>query len=386
MTNIMTKLRLESFVLLCVSTFCLLHLAGCSSVPSNNTHASFTAVKPLTSAASKPVLIAVAKPVANNTAPPVWIFQEAKDYPYQQYLTGVGSGQSRAHAEDAALRALSLTFNAQVKAVTDTREEFQDRTIRGENIFSSNIEMHQQTLISTEKILENVQFAEAWTDPKTREVHVLAIINRKTTGEIISNRIAEQDNDIKQLVNRSRSSKDKVIGIRQLRQAKSIALSRERNNADLRVINPQRSIPAPISTLDIDDYLYQQLQNLKLAIKVEGKYEQEIRAAIVEGLTQFGFAVKPGTSQQNADIIIQGQTQFENADLPQWKFVRWNIRLNLISQNTGKTFASVADQGREGHLNFKEAETKAVRAMQEGTVTLLGNKILDFIYGNNTVG
>ncbi|MEK6583471.1 MAG: hypothetical protein AABY66_01325, partial [Nitrospirota bacterium] len=112
-------------------------------------------------------------------------------------------------------------------------------------------------------------------------------------------------------------------------------------------------------------------------------HNKDIRSSIIEGLTKEGFSVEEKGDLEKLDLLVRGVASLENADLPQWKFVRWDITVDLVNQTTGKVFGSFTRHGREGHLNFKEAEDKAVKALQKDIINELSQKLISFIYGEN---
>ena len=316
---------------------------------------------------------------------PDWIEGKSRKYSDEQYLIGVGYGDTRKAAEDAAYTAIGRIFQSEIKSKTNEWESYTQTDIKGKSQSKRDIHIDQIISVATNKVLEDITIAEIWVDETKKQTYALGVMERTHAMSSLSDRITAMDRDISSLQQKAMDSLDKVESIRILRSAMKTLLNREVYNADLRVINPAgKGIDPPISLTDIRQRIQDMFsKEVHIGIQVNGPHQSEIRSSIMEGLTKEGFLVEDTGELSNLDILVSGRVDFEQADLPEYKYVRWAITIDLINQKSGKTFGSLARNGREGHLSFKEAEAKALHGLQKDIVHSLNQVLVSFIFGDD---
>ncbi|NVM23611.1 MAG: LPP20 family lipoprotein [Desulfobacterales bacterium] len=318
---------------------------------------------------------------------PDWVDGSAVEYPVEQYLTGVGFGDTRRAAEDSAYAAISRIFQAQINSRTKELEKYVQTEIRGKVQTARDIQIDQLTSVATKKVLEDIKIAEMWVGSE-KLTYALAIMDRAHAVAVLRERVAAMDRDVRGLQGKSDSTADKVEAVRCLRRAMKILVNRDVYNTDLRIVNPAgKGIDPPVSLTSIRQKIQGLLANdIHIGVEVGGPHNARIRSAILEGLTKEGFSIEEGGEQSKIDILVKGKVSFEQADLPKWKFVRWAISVDLVNQSNGKIFGSLTKNGREGHLNFPEAEERAAKALQKEIVGKLSAMMVSFIYGQDGGG
>jgi hypothetical protein len=124
-------------------------------------------------------------------------------------------------------------------------------------------------------------------------------------------------------------------------------------------------------------------------VEVDGPHNNEVRAAIVEGLNRQGLPVVPAGSPApdlQPDLIVKGGVTFEPIQMPaggSTRFVRWSAAFDLTDRAAQQVIGSVTRQGREGHLTASEAEARALRAAGQEVTEEVGRRIAEFIYGKD---
>lgn len=314
---------------------------------------------------------------------PDWVDGRARKYPAEQYLTGVGFGDTRRAAEDSAYAAISRIFQAQISSRTKEWEKYVQTEIKGKIRTTRDIQIDQLTSVGTKKVLEDIRIAETWVDESEKSTYALAIMDRGHAAAVLRERIAGMDRDVLDLRRKAADTPDKVEAVRSLRQAMRILLNRDLYNIDLRIVNPAgKGVDPPVSLINIRQEIQRLLSHdIHIGVEVGGPYHARIRSAILEGLTKEGFSLEESEDQSKIDVLVKGKVNFKKADLPKWKFVRWAISIDLINHKNGKIFGSLTKNGKEAHLNFSQAEEKAVRALQKEIVNELGALMVSFIYG-----
>ncbi len=320
---------------------------------------------------------------AFSASKPDWIEGKSRKYPDDMYLIGVGFGDTRKAAEDEAYAALSRIFQADIQSKTKEWEKYVQTDVKGKSQSTRDIQIDQLTSVATNKVLEDVTIADVWISESEKLTYALVVMDRQHSMVSLNEKIANADRDIMELQKQASESTDKIETVRALRSAMKTFLNREVYNTDLRIINPAgKGIAPPVSLVTIKQKIQDLLsKQIHIGVQVDGPHKSEIRSSIIEGLTKEGFSVEEKGDPAKLDILVRSNVEFENADLPQWKFVRWDITVDLVNQKSDKVFGSFNRHGREGHLNFKEAEAKAVRELQKEISGGLSQMLVSFIYG-----
>jgi len=331
------------------------------------------------------LLILSISDLAHSASKPDWIEGKSRKYPPEQYLTGVGYGDDRKAAEDSALAAIARIFQAEIHSKTSELEKYTQTDVKGKTHSSRDIQIDQITSVATNKALEDITIAEVWDDESENRTYALAVMDRRHAMVSIREKITAIDSDIAVMQQKSVTVSDKIERARTIRAILKSLLDREVYNTDLRIINPSGTgIEPPMTLFAVKQQLQAILSNeIHIGVQLEGPHNKDVRSSIIEGLTKEGFSVEEQGDIENLDILVRGVVSFENADLPQWKFVRWDITIDLVNQTNGKVFGSFTRHGREGHLNFREAEDKAVKALQKDIVNELSQQLVSFIYGGD---
>ncbi len=317
---------------------------------------------------------------------PDWVDGRPARYPAEQYLTGVGLGDTRKAAEDSAYAAISRIFQAQIDSRTEEWEKYVQTEIKGKVQSTRDIQISQLTSVATKKVLEDITIAEIWADDAERLTYALAVMDRAHAAAVLREKIAEMDRDVLDLQSKAANTGDKIEAVRSLRRTMKILLNRDVYNTDLRIVSPSgKGIDPPASLTSIRQKTERLLSNdIRVGVKIDGQHGGRIRSAILEGLTREGFSIEQTEELSKMDVLVKGKVNFEKADMPRWKFIRWAISVDLVNQSNGKIFGSLTEDGREGHLNFSEAEERAVRVLQKEVVNKLSEMMVSFIFGQTS--
>jgi hypothetical protein len=297
---------------------------------------------------------------------PQWIDGEAPFYSEQEYLTGVGYGNSRKDAEDQAYAAISKIFRAQVQAQTSESEKFQQEEARGKVNIERTVDLHQIIEVSTQKVIEDVRIAEHWEEPATHVHYALATLSRAQAATSLTEKIEGLDRAIQETLQQADAASDPLPHLKALRRAKNSLLAREVYNTDLRIIHRSgKGIDPPVSPSTLQEKIDRFMsEKLRLSVTASGPEAGPLQTALTEGLTRQGFHVSKGDEPANLLIRAEGNAQEADLQNPRFKFVRWELHLDLIDGKSGKVIGSAGQSGREGHVTLAEAEIRARHAMQ----------------------
>lgn len=312
---------------------------------------------------------------------PDWVDGPGGRYPEELYLVGVGFGDSRQGAENSAYAALARIFRAEVRSTTEEVENFKQREKTKGVEVDRRIDIQSRTEVSTDKKLEQVRIAERWVDPTSQVHYALAVLDRSEGAASLRQKAAAAEMEAKEWESRARQAAGKLEKVRSLRKAAAAAALGESYEADLRVIQPGSAAPGLglVSSAALRHQLAELLsRHFQVAISISGPHAASVESAILAGLHEKGFTGGP-----DEEIVIDGRVDFEEAGPvdPKWHYVRWTARLTLKEKETEQVFGSINRSGREGQLSAREANQKALFALQTELNALVGEKLLEYLYG-----
>lgn len=331
--------------------------------------------------------------------PPAWILGPSKDYPPDQYLTGVGQADAQDAANDRAYGAVAKIFKAEINAQARDWESFLQFENRGTTAVERRLTLDHVTRVSTDKVLENVRIMAGWSDDKTGQHYALAVMNRAQAGTAMLGRIGELDDTVETELKEFRQAQDKLAKLRHLRRAIKSLVLREAHNADLRII--RQSGQGTASTYKVAELTAELEQfmaaNLAISVDVTGTQAEPVRRAVMEGLIREGLPVLATPLAQAATngqaggaaggsplvLLAKGTVRLWNANVPdpRFRYVRWCSDFVVVEADSQRVVGAVSRSGKEGHLTEGEASAKAVRVMQQELTSELAKTLAGYVYG-----
>ncbi|WP_041468353.1 LPP20 family lipoprotein [Chloroherpeton thalassium] len=304
-----------------------------------------------------------AEPLHTTQARPDWVEGKSRNYPDAFYMTGVGSGITRATAEQNARANIGKVFKVDLKSQTRTTisEEIQNR---------QNSSMLEKTTVKydegLDKTLEGTEIAEIWRDENAGRYYALAVLEREKAQEILTSRIKELDSEYKSQKAISEQSADKLEKIRSYVQRKSLLNSREMLATDLRVVEPDAvSAVQPGYNIGeeraaIDRFLKNEV---KLGLKTDANTPERLVAPFIDALTQRGLSITETQTDasQNFDVLfsLDLERNASNEKVGGWYYCRWNLSISAEGSHSQETLASLSASGRTGQLSVSQATEKA---------------------------
>lgn len=306
--------------------------------------------------------------------PPEWILSPQNMYPPDQFLIGMGEGDSRSQAEERAYASLARVFTATITSQAMDHESYSIQESDEHQHTRRTLEIDHRTRVTTSKILENVKILDVWYQPSTRHFFALAGLDRQHAEQALLERLSSLDAAIEQRLNQARTHAQKSQRIRGYTQTLDLLRQRREVNNDLRVVRRSGEHLPPFSPLSEvqREFLDFVANELIISVEIEGEHHEELERAILEGLKQEGLlggTVKSNLEAQHQaeDLAIQGRTRLWTVDLPDplFTYVRWCADLDIYEYPSQRLIGVISQTGREGHITEQEAKIRASHAMQE---------------------
>lgn len=134
---------------------------------------------------------------------PRWVDDgDAAGYPRELNIVGVGSSavggdKIRAYADDRARAEVGKEIRVQISAQLDTVAEDYTRVNKGKAETQSSSRVVEQIKSKVDIVLDGVSIAERWVDPDSGMNWSLAVLDRKSTGEMIRDKMNQLLQDVR---------------------------------------------------------------------------------------------------------------------------------------------------------------------------------------------
>ncbi|MFA5162719.1 MAG: LPP20 family lipoprotein [Elusimicrobiales bacterium] len=291
---------------------------------------------------------------------PDWVDGQSLEYPRARYVTGVGSADDRASAEDRARAEIARVFSTSVTA-TSTISESESKSSSAGASFSQQVGETVQT--ASKKMLEGAEIAEVWQDNQTKRYYALATLEKAKAAAIASAKLADLDAQIKTWRDSYEQAKDRPVKIKSALKLSALFGARADIVSELRVLD---AAPAAQDDAQFAAKVSQTISGITIAVSAKGENGKQVETGIIGALTGMGFAVrKPGGDSKDADIIAEADVSSETlaaADSDGWKWARGTATVALKDAATGKVFAQFEASERQASSAQEEAARRSLAA------------------------
>ncbi len=151
--------------------------------------------------------------------PPKWAISPEDYYDKDEYLIGVGEGDTLNNAKSQAFAALSSIFGTTIEQDTHSKETLTDE--------SSSSSIEQDIKLASEHNLVNVKIDKTYNDKREKTYYAIAIMHKKKTVVILESMISQNLKDISSYVNQANDEPDLLRKYALINYAISISIENE---------------------------------------------------------------------------------------------------------------------------------------------------------------
>ena len=316
-----------------------------------------------------------------------WMDGTSKTYPATSYLTGIGSGTDRRQAEDNARSEIAKIFISHVNTSTKIEQEYLKEISKGKSRETNQLNVQDMVQVSTQKALSGVRIAEVYRQSQPTEFfYALAVLDRQQAMTMLKEKMETLDQEIRTLMNQASKEPKDLQKLKILTSVMEKQVLRRTKEAEFMVVNPSgKSMPAPIGFEEIRRSLTDILsKDFQIHVAVSGDHSGEIKKSLSEGLTREGFVLTNNAKQ--AGVAVKGKVTIKPLDHPdnKWKYVRWQTVFELMDQSNQTVFGTLTNSGREGHLSFEQAATRAMMKIQKELLPKVSKDVRSYIFGQSS--
>jgi len=317
-------------------------------------------------------------PKIKPTERPRWVDDPGRMYPFEMYISSVGTGDTPEAARNNAITGVAQVFKLDIKAQESILENYFETGTDKELSMTRSSSVTKQINVTTNQNLKNVVIDKTWFSRKDARHYALAYIDRDQTAEIYLNDIKKADDDVVTYFNKFRDTDEsvsKMTRLAYLNKSMGQAASRDVLTQQLSTLSRGEASYTPkVPPTELISARNEARQRIKVSLKLEENKWPEFENMVREVLQSFGFSVV----QDNSDFIVTGGLTMEHLDREGF-FVRWQLDLHMSEKATQTEFLTYSDGGREGHQSFSEAERRAARTAKDKIKSNFYKKIEDYL-------
>jgi len=307
-----------------------------------------------------------------QAAKPEWIDNPEKSYPNSQYMTALGSGDSRKEAENSAASNLSKIFQSKIKSEETVNARYQElMKSSNQSTLESQTNINNNISVSSEQTLFNVRYPESYTDNLGR-AYVLGVIEREPTAAIYKSKMDDNNALIGSFVKRYMALDDPIKKYANISAALVTANVNATLGQQIEIIMPGTPTQSDTAySLDRIAALCTDAQKkIPFAINISGTQKEDVTGFFADMLSGLGFSVA-----DRGVLTVKGNESVEPINLKtDQKFVRWSYDVSVLD-GSGTAIISLSENGREAHITQEEAVARALRTMRDKIKSDFAKKI-----------
>jgi hypothetical protein len=304
--------------------------------------------------------------VVSSSEPPWERSGEARDFPSELYLTGLGEGTTAKAAADAARAEIASVFSVEVSDEVSALKRFvyiHDGDARWTHGHQS---VQQVTRSRTRAVLRGVEISKRRRDG--REHHALATLHREQAARRLRAELASLDRELDMLVFAPAAGDEAPLRrVRRLQRAVFLHAVRKIMVSKLHVVDDadgERIQPSVTSTTLVEQ-LEQALTACPVYVRGKGDHAGQARDAFATAAVSGSARLVTTDEPRRAALVVEASVELGAVedDEPPFVYTRWRVTLRLIDPRAGgDVLLTLKDQGRQGHKTPDGATQRALRA------------------------
>jgi hypothetical protein len=168
---------------------------------------------------------------------PDWINGNSADYPNAHYLTGRGQSENAAVARDRARADLARIFQVNISEQSEDSIKHSRQSSDGISLTTLEAETSRNIVSRTEHTLTDVEIAELWQHPKSKQFYALAVLDRLKAGNSLRAEIQQLDKMVTKSIAQAKQQTELLAQIGAAGRAVEHQVVRQNLQRRLRVVD-----------------------------------------------------------------------------------------------------------------------------------------------------
>lgn len=269
-----------------------------------------------------------------NDGTPDWVAGKSARYPDSRYLVGRGQAADQQDARNRARADLAQIFETSVKVETSDVTRFSTSGNEGDKRRAES-QVSRNIVTRTDQIVQGIQIAELWRDPKTGAHHALAVLPRQQAATALRQEIERLDGATRGYVEQARNMQDLLLRTAAADRALESQAARDAIQKTLRVVDlTGRGVEPEFNSGKLAADLDSLLKRVRVKPQTLAGEDPDLEAMLSGGLSAAGFAPAP---EGEASYVLAGSLRLDDMGLIEgWYWTRGVLEVRLVEVTSGK--------------------------------------------------
>lgn len=311
---------------------------------------------------------------------PEWVNMPSSVYPSASYMTYVGTGADRKSAELDALKGIASVFGQSIKSETKSSSRMTQAKENGlvANSSVATIDQSIKKNVDIDSLIGvEVNF---WFD-ETSTWYAIAVLDKAKATQIYQDMVTQNLDAINSILKRI-DVNDFSFDMYSLYDfAEDIAFENEKHLKKLAIINQDVATSLKskcVSSKEVHLKKTQLAKNIPIHVIVENDVDGRFEEAFYQAISNSGFR---GSYDSNVRYLLVAKFGFEKSTTSDNTTVRckYNGESYILDTVEDQQIIPYSISGRESHINFDEAKSKAVKKIINTISSKYSKSIDDFL-------
>lgn len=292
-------------------------------------------------------------------AMPDWVNNPYSDYPEQQYIVGVGSGDTRKAAEYDAAGNISRVFKTKIKVDESLVENY----LENQDGLTASSEMLKKTSVNSEQELKNIKIERAWFSEKEGVYYVLAYLDRAETAKYYKQDIDKNNRMIRQHFEDFQSAENKLHKYGFLKKSLLLTDINDILNQQYQIITFGKQVPAAVTRNELEKNLTLLKDKITVQLVADAGTPAQVRDYLKEMIGNFGFKMVSGA----ADFTFQYGLEVKDTNIRRANTtgLSWKLTLRVKDNVNNTTLKAFNLKKRTVAVSKEEARSRMMLKVQK---------------------
>ncbi len=307
---------------------------------------------------------------------PEWVDNPYAFYSENQYLVGVGTGDTRNAAEKNAIGQIAKIFKTNIQVDETLIESVFESFKKNKGTIQSESAIKNQTRLQSNIELKNIKIEQVYFSEKEGLYYVLAILDRAETAALLEQDFNENDQLLKKYYEVSQTATNKLHRLSNITKAQALLQVNHLINEQYKVLTGGQALTSAVDENELLNTAKKIKEQIIVQIKGSGQSSDEIAAYLRELFSRFGFSI----GEQNPDLVVNFKLEMNETNLnrPGVVAYNWHLKIDVFDQNNNVTLNTINLNKRTAAISEDEARARVMRTIKSELDKSFYRKLMNY--------
>ena len=308
---------------------------------------------------------------------PQWVNAPYDVFPQNQYIVGVGSGDTRDAAEKNAIAEIAKVFQSNIHVDETLVESALEHTKGKTTELTTNSQMLNQTNITSNLELKNIKIDRVYFSEKEGQYYALAVLNRAETALLYRKDFDENDALMQKYFQQAAKESNKLHKLSDLNKAYALFEVNRLINEKYKVLTNGQGLKSSIPENELKQALRQAREAISIQLKAENDTPPEVGDYLKEMIGNLGFKI----SNKPSDFVLSYRLERTKTNLNRPGIVafNWQLTIRLSDRINNVTLKTFTVRKRTAAISEGEATARILRLAKMQIQNQFYRQFMDYL-------